>query len=230
METTTIADKLFAIALETANYPTAQRVLRSGLKRVTGKDLYERWAIEATVTAQNESIRAKMIEALEIMPTGAIEIDQETMNGMHSRHYGGRSFGSSGNHVPRIPEFWETVGHKFSGNTASYVITKNGEEGRESYNVTQHAFWKGVTGSVQFLPIENYMTDIPERVMHSYLAACELGFPKFLVASPHIEAAHWGGVQFKVGETTLMEGLPRVSDPVLVGVLNGIMFEIDYWE
>lgn len=106
----------------------------------------------------------------------------------------------------------------------------------ESYHTTQNPTlciqkakaW-GVYGKVVFHPIEQFMDTIPDRVMQSYLSACELGFKEFLVAEPKIEKAHYQ-IGVSIEDQVIGMVIQKPADPVLIGVLNDVMFEIDYWE
>lgn len=57
----TIADRLFAVSLETTGLPTPQRVMKAGLKRITVKDMRDRFALDAVEKAHNIAVKAKLI-------------------------------------------------------------------------------------------------------------------------------------------------------------------------
>lgn len=292
-EETTVADRLLAAAVITEGFPTAQRVLRSGLKRIVPKDLWDRFALGPTIKAQNEKVLAEMIAAVnrkmgtEALPDGLM-IQSRQFN---SSGRGLISMGSLGETLifeeaygivrlnpsplstkPNIQRYQAEVpktlfcivekvsaGAKYEELLKPFLQMAHHRHGsfrktspewavkfwkagavtedlieqqvrKDNPTLTlQHAEAYGVNGSVVFNPIEDYMAEIPERVMGSYLAARALGFTEFLVAEPKIEnAGPFLGV--KVEEKVINVVFPQPPDPVLIGILNDVMFEIDFWE
>lgn len=267
----TIAEKLFFTAVATEGMPTAQRVFRSGLKNVTPKELYDRFAIHPTVVAQNESLRKSMIEEMkkkheisELHSKMKVwdgdndkdERDRNSMRNYAQMYHGGQQnsypipskfpayseqavshFSITSNHLPHEEMYLKEMEihvqkmisqPQYYGNKSKKEHEKYFREQNKDL-IIQHATAHGVSGKVVFHDLAEFMKEIPDRVMQSYLSACELGFKEFLVAEPIIEKAHHT-IGITVQDETIGVSIPKTIDPVLIGVLNGVMFEIDYWE
>lgn len=265
----TIAEKLFFTAVATEGMPTAQRVFRSGLKKVTPKELYDRFAVHKIAEAQNSTLKKMMIDALKRKPGTELHPNMKVSEGlseyehMKRNNWNNMVLSQQGNqqqHMPIIikhPPYCEpitnefSIEHHFQQHEPEYIAEKNKMIERythpnANYRMSRQEAEKfhlennptlcirkakayGVIGKVVFHHLDQFMDTIPDRVMQSYLSACELGFKEFLVAEPVIEKAHHR-IGIEIENQVIGMVIQKPADPVLIGVLNDVMFEIDYWE
>ncbi len=243
---TTIEDRLIIAAIETEGMPFPQRVLRSGLKRVTIPQLYERFACRAIEDAQNEIVLKTTIPNLQI--TGASNLEKSRM----------RIEIESGSAPDRPEEIYKNavILHKWLA--GEVLIWDDGSFGEPIEQDTEYRTdGKRVSWgeqcciplyecAVETKPISEYSDEIPDRVLRSYMAAVSLGFTEFSVAFPVVrEYRTIGDVMsdFRArenkrrAEAFFIEEQQRKkreavqqSDPVLMGKCADFWFEIDYWE
>lgn len=109
----TIAEKLFFTAIATEGLPIAQRVFRSGLKKVTPKELYDRFAVHKIAEAQNQTLKQMMVDALKNKLGGELHPSMKIHSGLNEKEnrqrqswnsYGFQSWNSYG--FPIMEQLW----------------------------------------------------------------------------------------------------------------------------
>lgn len=216
------------VAQETRGWPIGQRVRKVGWKMVSEKDLRDRFACDAIEKKQNELIRERLIRDF---CAGSCATENPISLGEFSRKYVVRE--SPG--AFRIFELEEAEkGRALQAPTAlgSYDVVvdlRPIEQARRG--ILDGSIWEQIRGiyseklggnpapreakrvrcQVRHEKLDEYLEEIPERVLESLQAARSCGLQKFSVAFPVLEEA------------------PQ-PDPVLIAHLGDKMIEIDYWE
>lgn len=196
-------EQMEAVARSTKGMPIGQRVRAVGYKVITSEQLSERFACKAIEDAQNAAIKAKLISDF-CGKEGKTWADLETEGYALQDHNSSYAitFETPEEKVERETKEAQrkTKGISFFSLMTFDMIPRNHKASARKKNCI-----------VRMEKLDEYLEEIPPRVMDSLKVARMCGLSKFAVAYPVLEDA------------------PQ-PDPVLVAHLGDKLIEIDMWE